>query len=125
MSSNYIFPDVNITNIKLRAKERIPGGVYMLEKGDTEKLIHDVLSEIKKCVGHTSIHRSSIFVQLYDGGKLDERLYPNADILEVISFLNIGRGFNSYLVKKHLSNCKCDRDDAPCTTWLKIENTWD
>jgi len=125
MSYQDILPDVNINSVQLKAKERVSGGIYMLGRGDTEKLIHDVLYEITKCVGPNSIYRESIFVPLQGDGKEDKNMYPYADICTVILTLNQGRGFNCYVVKKHPPSCQCGQDDPPCTKWLKVENNWD
>ena len=122
MSYENILPDVNICNIKSKAKERKCGGEY---GNNTEKLIYDVLSEIKKCVGSTSIYREFIVIQLQDMENLDNNLYPNVNIIDVIYFLNMKRGFHSSIIKNHSQNCRCEKDDPPCTKWLKIENTWD
>ena len=122
-----ILPDVNINNTRLKAKERKCGGASMSGKKDTEKLIHDALYEIEKCVGSDSIYRECICIPLQGDGKEDKKMYPHADIWSVISFLNHWRGFNCYVVKKHPSqpNCQCGKDDPPCTKWLKIENNWE
>ena len=125
MSYQDILPDVNIENIRENAKKRTPGGGYILSNSNTEKLLHDALSEIKRCVGPNSIYREFILIQLQDDGEIREELYPGANILNVVAIINNEKGFDSRVVKRHILGCKCGENDPPCTKWLKIINNWD
>ena len=125
MSFQDIFPNININSIRTEVNKRKCGKEYISKRTDTERLLYDVLLEIKKCVGLTSIYKEDIFIQLQDIGEINKKLYPGANIMDIIFTLNMDRGFSSSVVKKHPKKCDCGKDDPPCTKWLKIKNTWE